>query len=206
MCSLESVLIWTLVAPVLRAGWVLKSVRRLVVLSLVRPFLGPLVAVKLFLRRQRRTLLRLLVAAHILFAPGPPQRVNVGLQLETLIAGHIGPSGEFPHDRNQAVRVQGRIVLLRLAHRPQFPVGHLFALANFKHEHFFRHFGKPRLLASDANFGVVGLGINKVAHVLVEVHFRQVFGKYVHIGFKGKPNVNGFFMREKFGQYLVEDW
>lgn len=89
-------------------------------------------------------------------------------------------------------------MLLTQAHGPQLPVRHLLSLANFKGQHLFCHLSQPGLLACDVDLAVVGLGVDEVAHVLVEVHPRQMLCEYIHIRLERKPNVDRLFMSKKF--------
>jgi len=72
-------------------------------------------------------------------------------------------------------------------------------------EHFFGHLSEACLLSCHKNLAVVGLGIDEVAHVLVEIHSGQVFGKHVHVTFEGEAYANCTLMCKKLCKYLVEN-
>ena len=197
MCRLKSVII--LVAPILRVVVPLRLLSvtwlRFVVPPLVSPFLGSLVPVEHFLRGPGRAVLCQLVT-NGLVASSPAQRVNIGHQLKIMIPGEFSSPCKLFHDWNEAVSVKCCVVLLRQAHGSQFPIWHLLSFTNFIHKYLFCNFGKAGLLTCNTDFGVVCLCVYEIAHVLVKVHFRQMFRKNVHVRFERETNVDCFFMSE----------
>jgi len=64
------------------------------------------------------------------------------------------------------------------------PVRHLFAFANFEIEHFFSHLCEACLLCGHEDLTVISLCIDKIPHVLVKVHSRQMLSKHIHVAFE----------------------
>ena len=96
-------------------------------------------------------------------------------------------------------------MLLRQSERSSFPVWHLLTFANFKWKYFLGNFSQSSLLASNANFAVVGLCIDEIAHVLIKVHLGKVLSENIHVAFEREAYVDGFFVSEQLCEDLVED-
>lgn len=173
-----------------------------VVSALVCALLRPLLAVSLALLL---CLLSHLLPWSLVLASSPPKAVHICFEAQISLARRVSTLCQLSDYWNQTVSIQSRVVLLTESKRAFLPIGHLLPLADLIVKHLFGHLGEARLLTRDKYFAIVCLGVNEVAHVLVEVHPWQVFSKDVHIAFERKPNTYCAFVREYFNEHLVED-
>jgi len=102
---------------------------------------------------------------------------RVGVLPDVFLGAHlilVGPDlCNFVQDRDQAVRIEGSVMLLAESEWALLPIGHLFALADALLENLLRHLCQTDLRCH-ANLGVVGLQVDEVGEVFEEVHPRQV--------------------------------
>jgi hypothetical protein len=156
----------------------------LVVPPLIGPLLGPLLLVPFRLVEVRLALLAAASHRVLVIATRPPQTMHVRLQTQIELPRHLRSLRKLTYYRNEAVRVQCCIVLLTKSHGSLFPVGHLFSLADLEVQNFLGHFGESGLLRCYEHFAVVGLGVDEVPHVFVEVHAGQMLCEHVHVTFE----------------------
>lgn len=103
-------------------------------------------------------------------AASPPQTVHVLIQEQVGRSVRLSALAKLPHDWYQAVSVERRVMLLGKSHGSQLPIRHLLTFADLVAEHLLGNLGETSLLPRHIDLTIVGLRINKVAHVLVKVH------------------------------------
>lgn len=101
-------------------------------------------------------------------------------------------------DVDQNVGIGGTIVLLSLAKRSSFPVGHLFNFTNRFFEDFQGYFGKAGLLFDEVYFSEIALSIDEVLDIFNKVQVWKLPSELLDVGVKAESNDGGILIRKDF--------
>ena len=167
-----------------------------VIFALLLPLFRAFVPVRSLLQQTIFVHRLIEVVAHLSVTANPSQAVHVSLKWVLRVACDLRSANKFTHNRNQTEGIECGVVLLRQSQRSSLPVWHLFAFTNFQWKYFFRHLRQTSLLPRNANLTIVSLCVDKVAHILVEVHLGQMLREDIHIAFERKPDEDGLLLSE----------
>lgn len=104
---------------------------------------------------------------------------------------------------DQAVSVQGRVVLLAESQRTLLPVRHLLAFAYHLFKQLLSDLGEARLL-DKADLLEVFLEVDKVGEIFEKLHPRKIPSKHFKIALKAESNTSRVFVRKNLTECLVK--
>ena len=101
---------------------------------------------------------------------------------------------------NHNVGIKSSIVLLRFSQGTPLPVGHLLDFTDALVEDLLSHLGKSSLLLNQEDFTVEGLSVNKILHVLDEIHVGQFAREEICV----RAEIEIHDCQSRVAQYLIQ--